>query len=131
MKKLFYLTLCLSVMTLVLFTIPALCELESIPVGIVISPSTLNVASQGTWVTVHADIAYSLVAGATVTLNGIGVQATFADNCGDLVAKFAIDDIKGIVQPGSAVLTLSGFTRDGTPFSGTDMVRVVNIKANK
>ena len=100
-------------------------------VPIVISPSTINLESEGTWVTVHAEIDYSDVVGATVTLDGIPVKATFADNRGDLVAKFAVGDVRGIVKPGMAQLTLSGTTRDGDTFSGTDTVRVIGIQAKK
>ena len=102
-----------------------------VTVPIVISPSTINLESEGTWVTVHAEIDYSDVVGATVTLNGIPVKATFADNRGDLVAKFAVGDVRGIVKPGMAQLTLSGTTRDGGTFSGTDAVRVIGIQAKK
>ncbi len=104
---------------------------EEVTVPIVIPPSTINLQSQGTWVTVHAEIDYSDVVGATVTLDGIPVKATFADNQGDLVAKFAVEDVRGIVQPGPAELTLSGTTRDGGTFSGTDMVKVISVQAKK
>ena len=64
-------------------------------VPIVISPSTINLQAAGTWVTVHAEIDYSDVVGASVTLDGIPVKATFADNRGDLVAKFLVGDVRG------------------------------------
>jgi hypothetical protein len=94
-------------------------------IEIAVSPNTLVMGSQGVWVTVHADIPYSTVAGVSVTLNGVAVDFTKADNRGDLVAKFQIDAIKGIVAPPSAELTLSGLTKDGVAFSGTDTIRVI------
>ena len=97
-------------------------------VPIVISPSAINLQAAGTWVTVHAEIDYSDVEAATVTLNGIPVKATFADNRGDLVAKFLVGDVRGIVTPGTAELTLSGTTRDGGTFSGTDSVKVISVR---
>ena len=100
-------------------------------VPIVVSPSTINLQAAGTWVTVHAEIDYSDVEAASVTLNGIPVKATFADNRGDLVAKFSVVDVRGIVEPGMAQLTLSGTTRDGDTFSGTDAVRVISVQAKK
>lgn len=99
-----------------------------VTVPIVISPSTINLQAAGTWVTVHAEIDYSDVVGASVTLDGIPVKATFADNRGDLVAKFLVGDVRDIVQPGTAELTLCGTTRDGGTFSGTDMVKVIDVK---
>lgn len=81
--------------------------------------------------TVHAEIDYADVVGATVTLDGISVKATFADNRGDLVAKFAVVDVRGIVQPGPAELMLTGTPRDGGTFSGTDTVKVISVQAKK
>jgi hypothetical protein len=96
-------------------------------VPIVISPSTINLRAAGEWVTVHAEIDYSDVQAASVTLNGIPVKATFADSRGELVAKFLVGDVRGIVQPGTADLTLSGTSRDGGTFSGTDSVKVISV----
>ena len=104
---------------------------EELTVPIVISPSTINLQAAGTWVTVHADIDYSDVVGASVTLDGIPVKATFADNRGDLVAKFLVGDVRGIVKPGTAELTLCGTTRDGDTFSGTDTVKVITVSGQK
>jgi hypothetical protein len=95
-------------------------------IGIVVSPSCLALDSQGTWVTVHADIPYYIVAGATVTLNGIEVEWTKSDNRGDFVAKFRLDDVKSIVEPPSATLVLEGETKEGVPFTGSDEVRVID-----
>ena len=93
-------------------------------VTIKISPGTLALRSTGTWVTVHADIPYSQVVGSTVELEGIAAALTKADDCGDLVAKFHQADVKAIVAPPSATLTLTGMTVAGTPFAGTDTIRV-------
>lgn len=97
-------------------------------IAIVISPSTLNLDSEGEWVTVHAEIPFSVVDDASVELNGIPVEATFADNRGELVAKFLIGDVKEIVEPGLVTLTLAGTTIDGGPFSGTDTIRVIQSR---
>ena len=101
------------------------------PIDITVSPSTLVMGSQGVWVTVHADIPYNVVDGITVTLNDVPVNFTKADNRGELVAKFQIDAIKGIVSPPSAELTLSGLTKDGVAFSGTDTIRVIGATGSK
>jgi hypothetical protein len=93
-------------------------------IAIKISPNCLVLDNPGVWVTVHADIAYATVDSATVTLNGIPVKATFADNRGDLVAKFISGDVKDIVSPPAATLTLSGTQKDGEPFSITAVISV-------
>ena len=118
---------CIGFLFLVVFTVPALCQ----EIQIQIAPSTLNLTHQGTWVTVHADIAYSIVDTATVELNGIEVVSTFADDCGNLVAKFNADDVKAILEPGSAVLTLKGTTKDRVPFLGEDAIRIVDVGGKK
>jgi hypothetical protein len=96
-------------------------------VPIQVSPNVLNLESEGVWVTVHAEIGYSLVDGVTVTLNGVPVEVTKADNRGELVAKFLIDDVKGIVSPGMVELVLAGSTTSGEPFYGVDTVRVISV----
>lgn len=109
---------------------PALRAAESVPEGgIAVSPSTLVMGSQGVWVTVHADIPYRIVDTASVTLNGVPVTATFADNQGELVAKFQIDAIKGTVSSPSAEVELVASTLDGEEFIGTDTIRVITNAA--
>lgn len=129
MKKIsIHALLCAAILTLTLWV-----GLAGVPtndyeiVPIVVSPNVINLRSQAVWVTVHAEIDYSAVVGATVTLDGIPVVSTFADDRGDLVAKFNSADIKGIVQPGMVTLTLSGTTKDGGSFSGSDTIKVVDI----
>ena len=103
-----------------------------IAIPIKISPNTIVLASKGTWVTVHADIPFSQVAGGTVELGteleGITAFSTFADDCGDLVAKLHQEDVKDLVgdpphQP-TLTLTLTGIRNDGVPFARSDTVTV-------
>lgn len=96
-------------------------------VAIVVSPSTLNIESEGVWVTIHAEIAYRDVDTVTVALNGIPVEVTKADSRGELVAKFCFDEVKEIVEVGTFDLTLSGTTYDGEAFFGADSIRVVRV----
>ena len=91
---------------------------------ITISPRTLILSSPDTIVTVHSNIPYSSVDTASLTLDGIPATYTKMDACGDLVVKFSRADVKGVVVPGTAVLTLSGTFDDGTPFSASDTITV-------
>jgi hypothetical protein len=75
-------------------------------------------------VTVHAEIAYSAVVSAGVTLDGIPVTYTKSDNRGEFVAKFDLDAVKARFSPGTVTLTLYGVTTAGVPFSGSDSVKV-------
>ena len=106
--------------------------LAATEITVTVSPNVINIASASTVVTVHTDIAYSAVAGASVTLNGIEISWWKSDNQGNFVAKFAASAVKGIVEPGTtATLTLSGETKDDEVFSGSDDVDVIDVKQKK
>ncbi len=91
---------------------------------ITISPNTLVLSSEDTIVTVHSNIPYALVNTVTLTLNGIPATFSKADACGDLVVKFGRADVKNIVEPGFAILTLSGELKDGSLFDASDTITV-------
>ena len=91
---------------------------------IIVSPKTLYLGSEDTVVTIHSNIPYGIVNTVSLTLNGIPATFTKADSCGDLVVKFGRADVKDIVLPGQAVLTLSGELKDGTPFEASDTIIV-------
>jgi len=97
------------------------------PIGVAVSPQTLLLgSSQGGHVVVHTDgLPFTVVVGSTVTLNGIKAKSVGSDLCGDLVAYFDEDEIKAIVAPPSVVMTLEGLKTDGTAFSGSDTVKVI------
>ena len=91
---------------------------------ITISPKTLALSSEDTIVTVHSNIPYGIVNTVTLTLDSIPATFTKADACGDLVVKFSRADVKGIVEPGEATLTLAGALKDGTSFEASDTITV-------
>jgi hypothetical protein len=93
-------------------------------VNITISPDTLVLedGQQEYLVTVHAEIAYSLVDTASVTLNGISAELTKPDSRGELVAKFII----GGLTEGRLDLILKGQLKDGDTFSGSDDIWVID-----
>jgi len=103
-------------------------------IEIQVSPNVLNLVNQGQWVTIHTDIAYSAVAGASVTLNDVPINWWKSDNQGNFVAKFVIGDIKGLfIGPkatlplGPTLLTLSGTTKDGEVFTGSATIKVIFV----
>ncbi len=98
-------------------------------INIQVSPNVLNLQSNGVVVTIHTDIAYSDVDASSVKLNGVLIQSWKADNQGNFVAKFNMDDIKDL--PGLMIgeynaLTLEGLKYSGETFTGTDEILVVN-----
>jgi hypothetical protein len=113
---------------MIFFSVPALCY----EISIDIAPSTFNLAYQGTVVTVHTDIAYSSVVGASVTLNGIEIDWWKSDNRGNFVAKFNSAAIKDIVKPGeTATLRLEGLTVSNDHFTGTGTIKVIDVTGRK
>ena len=119
MRRLLTLILALSLVA------AGLCFAEAdTEVNITISPDTLVLedGQEEYVVTVHAEIAYSLVDTATVKLNdNISAELTKPDSRGELVAKFKI----GNLTEGRLVLILTGQLNDGDTFSGSDDIWVV------
>ena len=63
-------------------------------IQIQVSPNVLNIGSKGEIVTVHTDLPYSIVKGASVFLNGVPISWWKSDDRGYFVAKFDIDKVK-------------------------------------
>ena len=120
------LVLAVSLCLLVVASVAAFSGRTDDPLGVAVSPHTLIIgADQGGTVAVHTAIPSSAVDTTTLALNGIPVLWTKADARGELVAMFSEGEVKAIVAPPSAVLTLTGELEDGTGFSGSDEARVV------
>jgi|GEM_PF-401986 len=105
-----------------------------ININIAVAPNVLNLQNNGQVVTVHTDLPYSSVAGATVTLNGVEISGWKSDNQGNFVAKFVMQDIKNlplnIGELNTLTLTGTGETVSGGSFSFTgaaDILVVNNI----
>jgi hypothetical protein len=121
---------CVLAVTLCWLLYPAAALSTEIPIQIDVAPNVLNVQSQGAIVTVHTDIAYSAVDGASVYLNGVAIQWWKADARGNFVAKFVMDEIKtldGLIIDGYNVLVLNGYTTDGDTFIGEQEIKVIDI----
>ena len=59
-----------------------------------VSPNVLNIGSKGKVVTVHTDLPYDIVKGASLFLNGVPISWWKSDDRGYYVAKFDIDKVK-------------------------------------
>jgi hypothetical protein len=97
---------------------------SEVVIGIKVSPHIIAMRSNAEWITVHTTLRYSLAETSTIALNEIPVVSAFADDRGNLVAKFRMADVRAIVAPPSATLTLTGMTRDSEPFTGSETVEV-------
>ena len=105
-----------------------------ITVEIVVAPNVINVRGAGVRLTVHADIPYSAVDAATVEIaddlgNRVAMDWCKADDRGDFVAKFVLDEVVAGLELRPDVinnLTLLGRTVDGAEFAGSDGVKVID-----
>jgi hypothetical protein len=119
------------VLTVLAFSFLSPFAIFAYEIGIDVSPNVLNIQSNSTVVTVHTDIDYSLVAGATVFLNGVAIDWWKSDDRGNFVAKFLSDEIKtldGLILGDYNTLILTGFTNDDEPdaFIGTQDILVID-----
>ena len=124
--------LCCMALALVFFQAPAKCY--GFDIGIDVAPNTLNIQSQSQVVTVHTTIKYVSVDHDNVYLNGIEISSWKADNRGYFVAKFLMSEVKALADsgdltvPGENELTLVGYTTDGTEFTGSQTITVIDIE---
>ena len=89
--------------------------------AMMVSPRAIVLAKVST-VTVHTNIPASAVEPASIDLDGTVPTSVGVDDCGDLVAKFAVADLG--LEPGEATLTLNGTFTDGSSFSAAFVVTV-------
>ena len=96
-------------------------------IEIVVSPNVLNLESEGGVLTIHADLAYSLVSkvGLEVNKQVVPILYTFPDSRGDLVVKCSIQTVKNMVSEGTATFDLSVTAKDGETYFGTDTITVI------
>jgi hypothetical protein len=98
-------------------------------ISIDVAPAVLNLQNKGQVVTVHTDIAYSKVDASTVYLNGVAINSWKADDRGNFVAKFFIEEIKsldGLIIGDYNTLEMVGATIDGDEFTGVQDIMVIN-----
>lgn len=130
--KTFYLSLygfaALSLLVL-LMPVPS----HAFDITIDVSPNVLNIQSNSTIVTIHTDIDYNLVVGASGFLNGVAIDWWTSDDRGNFVAKFDSDEITTLdtrIIGDYNLLTLTGFTTGNEAFIGTQDIMVIdNIPA--
>lgn len=119
----------LLVLTLAVFTLASAAFASAEETAIRIAPNTLNLQSEGTVVTVHTEVSYTLVDVYTVYLGGVAISAWKADDRGYFVAKFLMDEIKaidGLVLNDYNSLQFVGMTIDGEPIWGETEIMVID-----
>jgi hypothetical protein len=96
-------------------------------VQIAVAPSTIALGSPVEAVTVHTNLPAGIVVVASLRLNDAVPLGVWADDRGELAARFALADLDGI-EPPEVVLTLSGVLTDDTAFAASDTVKVTVCK---
>ncbi len=119
----------LLILFLSVFVQPGFSQTSALQVAIDVAPAVLNLNNQGEVVTVHTDIAYSLVTASTVYLNGVAINSWKADDRGNFVAKFLMSEIKDLDLNigGMNTLTLTGKTVADVEFCGEQEIKVINV----
>lgn len=119
-------TLCLTAFSLV----PQDCQAFEIVIDV--APNVLNLGNNGQVVTVHTDIAYSVVQVSSVYMNDVAISSWKSDLRGNFVAKFIMDEIKSLpLNIGEYnTLTLVGLTTSNESFWGAQDILVVNNVPN-
>lgn len=98
--------------------------------GVDIDPDTLNLKSRGRWITAYITLPNGHDVN-DININTITLEDTIPAAWGEvqedvLMVKFDRSDVEEIVSLGQITLTVSGELLDGTPFSGSDTIRVIN-----
>ena len=116
----------------------SICDVDvDIPISIDVAPNVLNLERKGKCVTVHTNIAFSIVDSDSVILSLEDVEvevepySCFADLRGNLVAKFLMSDIVesfsfSICEENTFKLTGKTDEDDVKDFCGTQDILVVN-----
>ena len=107
--------------------------MATIDASVEIKPDTLNLGSKGRWITCYI----GLPEGYDVEDIDIGSVALKKDEfevggeygefqTGKLMVKFPRKEVQDILEEGEVELTITGELIDGTPFEGTDTIRVID-----
>ncbi|MCD6176728.1 MAG: hypothetical protein J7K29_02710 [Candidatus Cloacimonetes bacterium] len=125
-KTILFSVICLIVSLAIFSIVPTECHAFEITIDV--APNVLNLHNNGQVVTVHTDIAYSIVQGSTVYMNGVAISSWKSDLRGNFVAKFAMDEIKNLVLAIDEYNTLAivGITTSSESFSGSQDILVIN-----
>ena len=134
MKKLFRLcTKALLVSAILTLLLSGAALADDNTIDMVVSPNVLNIESNGGSISIHTDIDYVSEADTTVEVNGteIEVISTFTDNCGNLVVKCDIDEVKGIVKDAYFADFVLTCNYNGGVYTGSDSVPVIRVISQK
>jgi PKD repeat protein len=101
--------------------------IPAIPANVIIKPETLNLASKGVFtafIQLPAGYGVADIDVSTVVCEGApAIRGTVSD--GTYIAKFNRPDLVNVTTSNEVTLTVTGELNDGTPFAGSETVRVI------
>jgi hypothetical protein len=121
---------CIIVLMLgLLLAAPASARMYKVDDTMLVSPYMLFLDYMGRGLTIHTELDLGDVDRDSVVLTGAGeaeIEPVLIkrDARGNLVAKFAADDVATIVEVPRTTLSLHGFYKDGEAFTLTATIRV-------
>lgn len=113
-------------------------ELPAIEAAVDIDPDTLNLKSEGKFVTVYIELPEDFDASEidlfSLELNGlipplpkpIAIGDYDSDGTNDLMVKFDRQELIALLEPGEQIIDLTGRLWDGRPIAGFDIIRVIH-----
>ncbi|MFC1933259.1 hypothetical protein ACFLXU_06535 [Chloroflexota bacterium] len=99
-----------------------------------VSPHVLNIESNSIYVHIHTNIAYADATVKALEVNEteiVGDIETFPDDCGNLVVKFEIEEVKAIVIPNEPAVFVLTCDYEGGECIGEDSVPVIRVIPQK
>jgi len=111
--------------------------IPSIAADVKIVPRTINLASEGRWITSYIwlpeDYDVADIDPKSIKLNDeIQPEQLWVDEEQQIaIVKFDREDVQSIINIGEVDLTITGRLTDGTVFEGTDIIRVINRGGGK
>ena len=123
----------LLVSAVIVMALSGIALAEDGTIDMVVSPNVLNIESNGGSISIHTNIGYVSPADTTLVINGTEIDdvSTFLDNCGNLVVKCNIDEVKTIViNDTSADFVLTCNYNSGI-YTGNDSIPVIRIIPQK
>jgi len=101
-------------------------EDHAVEVWVRIDPSTLNLRSNGNWVTAYIDLTDIDVNTVTLGYDEEKVSAVWGDEQDVMMVKFHMSEVQDMLEPGEVELIIEGNTTEGTDFLGYDTIRVID-----
>jgi hypothetical protein len=122
-------------------SVRVIAERAAVPARVDLDPDTLDLRSQGGWVTAYIEVAQGDIDITTVILDGkvpaeCSLRYGFVKNpqrqdrdgngVPELMVKFSREAVQAALAPGNAIVSVTGNLTDGRRFEAHDTIRVID-----